>query len=191
MATFSIRIGVFLASFIVSPFILGTCLAQESDRLTEDEFFLKYAQIYLQLAEANLAFDQARESALKGIVSKARLDERREDVRVAKKMLSVAEQGGRSREFEVFVRLAAAGYRLAYGNWQRAKKVHERAPTKWSDEDVIRTRLRAELALLNFERGKSLIGGDVEQQKAWKINLLFDEVIRLNARLEQLSRLSR
>ena len=111
-------------------------------------------------------------------------------MRVAKKLLSVAGQGGRQREFEVFVRLAAAGYRSAYNNWQRAKSVHEKSPAPLSVENVKRLRLRAELALINYERGKSLIGGGPAEQTQWKINLLYDEVLRLNARVEQLSRLA-
>jgi hypothetical protein len=165
--------------------------AQENAPPTSADFMLRYARKYLELTQANLSYDKKRIARIRGSVSETRMEEREEDVRVARQLLEAAEKGGQEREFAVFVRLAAAGYRAAYNNWQRAKMVHEKSSTAFSADDLKRLRLRAELALLNFEQGKSLIKSDAAAQTRWKMNLLFDEVLRLNERVEELRRVAR
>ncbi len=69
-----------------------------------------------------------------------------------------------------------------------AKAANDRDPSDFGAANVERLRLQLELAFISYERGKSLIKADPAEQTKWKINLLYDEVLRLNDQVERIGR---
>ena len=129
----------------------------------------------------------AMNEQLSRTIAQTRLKEYQEEVEIAKRLLSVAEEGQGDSDFIVFLRLAKAAHNVALNDWQRTKRIHERAPNDISELDVERLRLRSELALITYEQGQSLENASSAEQTQWKMNVLYNEVLRLS---EQVSRLN-
>ena len=161
--------------------------AQEEQKSNSIDYRLQYAKAFLAYSKVNLERAENMNARVSGTVPAALVEEYRDDVEVAEKLLSVAQSGDATHTFSVFVRLAEASYNQATRDYERAKALRTRTRGSFSELDVERLRLRAELAKINLEEGRSLTDGPEERQSQWKMRLLYTEVMRLNGQIQRLT----
>jgi hypothetical protein len=140
---------------------------------------VRYARAQLQLAEANLERVNESNKQMERTVPSSIVAEYEDDVRVAQSRVQQATAGQSAGEFQVWLARAEAERRAADTTWQKATTVNESAPNTFVPIDVERFRLRAELAKLQLERGKALVGAARDVQLQWQSDLLDNQVQRL------------
>jgi hypothetical protein len=141
---------------------------------------LRYARAHLQLAEANLdRVNQINKRVARSVPSSV-VAEYQDDVTVAKTRLAQTIAGQAAGDFKPWLERAAAEQRTAEASWTVAQAVNRLAPGTFGPREVECYRLRAEVAKLQYERGQALVGADLEAQSQWKMDLLDNQVQRLN-----------
>jgi hypothetical protein len=88
-------------------------------------------------------------------------------------------QATREAEFDelaIWLRRAESAYRAAYNRWQTALAANSKVKDTIPVLDIDRFRLRAEVARLQWERGKQLAKAHREAQLGWQVDLLNSEV---------------
>jgi len=144
-------------------------------------FIVKYADTLVKYTENNLNLAKLRNSKSR-VISGTRMEELKEEVEVAKKLLEAAQAGKKQQgQFLVFLRHAQLVHRISQDEWSRTKKVHDANPTDISELVVEKLRLRTELSKLNVEEGRSLLDSSLEEQTRWKFRVIFDEFNRLHS----------
>jgi hypothetical protein len=141
---------------------------------------VRYARAQVQLAEANLNRVEQRNKRVARSVPSSIVAEYQLDVQVAKIRLEQATMGRSASEFQVWLQRAETDRRTAETTWKNAMAVNRRAPGTFVPLDIERFRLRAEVAKLQLERGRLLIDSGREAQLQWEIDMLDDQVQRLN-----------
>ncbi len=140
---------------------------------------VRYARAQLQLAEANLNRIEQSNKRLPRSVPSSVVAEYQRDVQVSKTRLEQATAGRAASEFQVWLQCAEAEQKTAETTWKNATTVNSRAPGTFDPLDIERFRLRAEVAKLQLERGKTLADSAHETQLQWEIDLLDNQVQRL------------
>jgi hypothetical protein len=140
---------------------------------------VRYARAQLELAEANLRrIDESNKRVARAVPASV-VAEYRYDVDVAKARLEQATGGKAGNEFRVWLRRAEAERKSAETSWQSASAANQRVPGTIGALDIERLRLRAEVARLQLERGRTLVDAGREAQLAWQVDLLDNQVQRL------------
>ncbi|MBI3462846.1 MAG: hypothetical protein HY000_07265 [Planctomycetes bacterium] len=176
-----------IAALTISAFLLGGIAKSALDEQDagkqqapkQEGLDVRYARAHLALAEANLArVDRANRrvaNAVAGVVVVGY----QEDLAVAKVRLQAAL--GESDEPSAFwLRVAEAAAKTADRNWRSAAAANQRAAGTIHELDIERLRLRAEVAQLNLERGRALADASPEDRMQWQIELVHDELQRLD-----------
>ena len=146
---------------------------------------VRYARAQLQLTEANLnRVEQSNKQVARSVPSSVVADYQH-DVQVAKTRLEQATAGRAASEFQVWLQRAEAERRTAETTWKSATAANVSVPETVEPLDIERYRLRAEVAKLQLERGKTLVDSGREAQMQWKIDLLDNQVQRLKEELRQ------
>jgi hypothetical protein len=146
---------------------------------------VRYARAQLQLAEANLnRVEQSNKKVARSVPSSVVADYQH-DVQVAKIRLEQATAGRAASEFKVWLQRAESEQRTAETTWKSATAANASVPDTVEPLDVERYRLRAEVARLQLERGKTLTGSGREAQMQWEIDLLDNQVQRLKEESRQ------
>jgi hypothetical protein len=141
---------------------------------------LRYARAHVQLAEANLArVEQINKKVARSVPSSV-VAEYEDDVTVAKTRLQQTSAGQAAGDFKPWLERAAAEQRTAEASWTVAQAVNRLAPGTFGPHEVECYRLRAQVARLQHERGQALVDADLEAQSQWKMDLLDNQVQRLN-----------
>jgi hypothetical protein len=146
---------------------------------TSESVEVRYARAQVQLAEANLSRVEQSNKQLARAVPSSIVAEYLHDVQVAKTRLEQAIVGQSASEFQVWLQRAEAELKTAETTWKNATTVNRRVPGTFVPLDVERFRLRAEVAKLQLERGRSLVDSGREAQLQWKIDMLDNQVQRL------------
>ncbi len=149
-------------------------------------FRLQQARTYLRYTEINLKLAESANERRRNTVPEARIAEYRERVKLAKALLTSAEQE-QANNFEVYVEMAGAAYRIELASLKRAQEVKNVVSNENTDLEIERLRLKAELARLVYQRGKSLVDGSRAEQDEWKFDYLTNEVLRLRQQVRRLS----
>jgi hypothetical protein len=140
---------------------------------------VRYAQAQLQLAEANLnRVEQSNKRVARSVPSSVVADYQH-NVQVAKTRLEQATAGRAAGEFQVWLQRAEAERRTAETTWKNATAANVSVPGTVEPLDIERYRLRAEVAKLQLERGKTLVDSGREAQLQWEIDMLDNQVQRL------------
>lgn len=108
-----------------------------------------------------------------------------DDFKVIKgELATIDEQESKNGEvvdwFSTLMGLAQVSKSVADADWKRATVLRQQSADAFSDIDVEMTRLRAQLANLNLQRGKSAAIGSAEDRQNWALLYLAMEVQRLN-----------
>jgi hypothetical protein len=140
---------------------------------------VRYARAQVQLAEANLnRVEQSNKRVARSVPSSV-VAEYQHDVKVAKARLEQATAGRGASDFQVWLERAEAEQRTAETTWKNATAVNRREPRTFDALDIERFRLRAEVARLQLERGRTLVDSGREAQLQWQIDMLDNQVQRL------------
>ncbi len=153
---------------------------------TKADFRLQQARTYLKYAEINLKLAESANARRRNTVPEERIVEYRERVQLAKALLASAEQE-EANNFEIYVGMAEAAYRIELASWKRAKEVQSVISNPNAELEIERLRLKSELARLIYQRGKSLIDASRAEQDEWKFDYLTNEVLRLRHQVRRLS----
>jgi hypothetical protein len=142
----------------------------------EEGLEVRYARARLQLAEANLARIEQMNRKLKRTVPESVVTDFRDELEVTREQFRQASQGDPQGEFAVWLRRAESSVRSARQRWRDAVAANQRVQDTIPAIDVERFRLRAEVARLQFDRGRKLAAASRDAQLAWQVELLNDEL---------------
>ena len=131
---------------------------------------VRYARAQMQLAEANLNRVEQSNKRLERSVPSSVVAEYQHDVQVAKTRLEQVTAGRAASDFQVWLQRAEAERRTAETTWKDATAANGSAPGTFGPLDIERFRLRAEVAKLQLERGKTLVDSGREAQLQWEID---------------------
>ena len=159
---------------------LAATPAVERPNRNQESLEVRYARRQLELAEANLQKVQRMNQRVPGVVPAEVITEYQQDVQVAKTRLKAAVEGNAGLPFQAWLSRAESLARSAELQWKNALAANQRARGTVDATDVERLRLRSEVARLNLERGQLLVDASPEAQMQWQINVLDNEVQRLN-----------
>jgi hypothetical protein len=142
-----------------------------------EELAVQYARAQLHLAEANLKRVQQMNERVKRAVPDSVVADLEHDTQVAKLELEQAEKPQASA-FAVWLRRAEMAWKSTESNWRRGIAANQRSAV-FDPQDIERFRLRAEVARLQYERGRTLAKGSRDDQLQWELDVLHDEVQRV------------
>jgi hypothetical protein len=108
-----------------------------------------------------------------------------QDLNVAQAELAAATSHDAARKFEVWLRRAESAMRYAKVQWSGAVAANQRAAAVISPIDVERRRLRLEVSRLELERGQALTLAAPDQQLAWELSVMNNELQRLKEEVLQ------
>jgi hypothetical protein len=146
---------------------------------------VRYARAQLQLAEANLSrVEQSNKRVARSVPSSVVADYR-QNVQVAKARLEQAAAGRAANEFRIWLQRAEAERSTAETIWKSASAANGSVPGTVEALDIERYRLRVEVAKLQLERGRTLVGAGRESQLQWEIEMLDNQVQRLKEEADQ------
>jgi len=177
------RLTVLMASMAVAVLLWSVMIAPAAKPQADADqggLDVRYARLQLQLAEANLQRVQRSNQRVAGAVPDEVANQYQEDVEIAKTRLQDALRGAAGDPMAVWLRAAEAAVRHAESQWKNALAANRRMPGTVDSIDTERLRLRSELAGLELERGRALVGKSSEAQLQWQVNVLHDQVRRLN-----------
>ena len=167
------------AALLVSGPALDAAPPTQAEPAPAENLRLQYAQAKLQLAQANLKRIEQLNRRLKRSVPSAVVAEFQSDVDEANLQVRQAASAPDGGEFDVWLRRAESESQLAASRWKRAVAGNRRLKGTFEGLDVERFRLRAEVARLQFARGKKLAGAPRATQLEWQVEMLNNEVDRL------------
>src|SRR5258706_16232153 len=139
---------------------------------------VRYARTQVALAEANLKRLTDMNQKVANLVSADTLNSFQQDLKVAQAELAAATSHDAAQQFEVWLRRAEAGVSYADVQWRGAVAVNQRTSGVFSPIDVERRRLRLEMSRLELERGQALTHAGADQQLAWELSLMNNELQR-------------
>jgi hypothetical protein len=145
-----------------------------------DSVDVRYARAQLQLAEANLKRVEQSNQQMERTVPSSVVAEYRHDVQVAKLRLDRASAGRPADQFAVWLQRADAERQAAETALNNANAANKSVPGTIVPIDIERFRLRSEVAKLQLERGQSLVNAGHEAQLQWEVEVLDNQVQRLN-----------
>ena len=136
---------------------------------------MRYARSRLKLAQANLDRVEQMNRKLDRTVPSSVVSDFKREVGEAELQFQQATTEKRDG-FDIWLRRAENAFRSATTRWQNAQTANKQVKDTIPALDVERFRLRAEVAQLQWERGKAIAMAPREVQLAWQVELLGDEV---------------
>lgn len=168
------------AEIILAVALLGTIQPDElpapREAAAEESLELRYARARLELARANLSRIEQMNKRLNRTVPGSVVADFRDAAATAELQFRQAAKEALHDELAIWLRRAESAYRSAHNRWQTAIAANRRVKDTIPTLDVDRFRLRAEVARLQWERGKQLAGATREAQLAWQVELLNNEI---------------
>lgn len=173
-----LAVGIIVVA--VQTLTLAAKEAEEPPRKDQESLEVRYARAQLALAEANLHKVLRMNLRVRGAVPREVAAEYQQDIEIAETRLQAAKGGDGRIPFQAWLRRAESLVGSAELQWKNALATNRRTPGTVDSIDVERLRLRAEVARLNLERGQLLVDASTEAQLQWQVDLLDNEVQRLN-----------
>lgn len=152
---------------------------KDTTEVTRESLDVRYARAQLQLAETNLKRLEESNRRMPRAVPSSVVAEYQQDVQVAKARLEQALATRPADGFDVWLYRADAERKTAEMAWKNASAANERAAGTFQPLDLERLRLRAEVARLHWERGRTLVNAGRAAQLQWQIELLENQLQRL------------
>jgi hypothetical protein len=164
--------------YVIATCLTAACLAAAPApaAAAAESVELQYCRAQLKLAEANLARLEQLNKRVARTVPASLIAERQQQVAVARVRLQQAGAGQAGDDFAVWLRRAKADQAEAATRWQQAVAVNQRAANTIDARDVERYQLRAEVCRLQYERGRELVDALRDDQLAWRVELLTNEL---------------
>ena len=168
------HIELLLAAILLSASQAPTPAPREA--AAQESLELRYARARFELAEANLKRVEQMNKRLDRTVPSSVVADFKNDVAEADLQFRQAAQESPADPLAIWLRRAESSFQSAKTRWQNAIAANRRVADTIPALDVDRFRLRAEVARLQWDRGQSLVKAPREQQLAWQVDLLNDEV---------------
>ncbi|MGD9719869.1 MAG: hypothetical protein AB7O59_01480 [Pirellulales bacterium] len=159
-----------------APAAAAERVATPAPTAANESLEVRYCRAQLQLAEANLERLLRMNRKLARSVPDSIVVERRHDVETARLRLEQALDGDRGDAFSAWISRAHDDFAAADTRWKKAVAVNGRSPGTIDPLDVERYRLRAEVFRLQHEQGQALAAAPPDQQLAWRVELLTNEL---------------
>ena len=156
--------------------------------ITAEDFELRYAEATLKLAEVDLRKIEGANAKVPGTFSPAALEPLRQSVALGHKHVEQARAHGKASEYDSYVAVAEAGWKIASLEYQKASAAQARVGTSVDPNELERLRLTAQVAELRYERALGSSQVPESLRLRWQVEELRDEVLRLRARVEALTR---
>lgn len=168
------------AELILAVALFGTlqpaALPAPREAAAEESLELRYARARLELARANLSRVEQMNKKLDRSVPGSVVADFRDAAAVAELQFQQAAKEVPEGELSIWLRRAESAHRSAQTRWQTALAANRQVKDTIPALDVDRFRLRAEVARLQWERGKQLAGAAREAQLTWQVELLNNEI---------------
>jgi hypothetical protein len=148
----------------------------------QESFGVRYARAQLGLAEATLRKAQDMNRKIAETIPTAMVAQFTDEVEAAKAQLQSAQRGDDDATFDGWVRQAEFTAQAAETRLKNATQIERRAPGTFVPMDIERFRFSAEIAKLQFERGRSLAKAPLEAKLQWQVDMLHDEMAGLKSR---------
>ncbi len=163
-------------AFCSGKFLAGAPAASESPETTLEQ---QLANAKFKLAEANLERALQMNRRVGNLVPADIVREYQQAVEVAKVRIAQAALADDSRRFAVWLRQAEGFQVIAEAAYRNAIAANERTSRAVTEAEVTRLHLKADVAQLQLQRGRSLIDRPSALQNQWQLDLLDDEVQQL------------
>jgi hypothetical protein len=159
--------------------------------LSAGELKLAYARAKLALAQTNLKRVEELNRKLARSVPASVVSDLQSDVAEADLQVQQASSADKD-EFAVWLSRAQGELKSANTRWKNALDANARLKDAKNSQlfgalDIERFRLRAEVARLQWERGRQLVSAPRAAQLEWQVELLNNEVDRLREEATQVS----
>ena len=189
------RPGFAAALLSLSVFSLGwllvnssTTQSQEtsaSESSTRDSLVAKRARLFLQLQRAKLEQAEALNRRVPNSVSESDLNNLQLSIEIGENLFEAVQDDVTDARKSAYLAIAKKVMVSAENELLDAEKVRELVPGRFSDEDMEVLKLKVSVAKVNFEIGEKALDSSIEDQLHWKIDLLYDEVLKLRNELKQ------
>ena len=146
----------------------------------------RQAETFLRLQEAKLKQAEALNRRVANTVAEEDIKSMRLDVELGKQLLASARRGEKSGLKSVYMRLAENAVLSAESHLTKAKEVRQTIPSMFSDLDMEVLQLKVEKTKLNLAAGEKALAGSIEDELRWKVDLLYEEVLRLRSEVKML-----
>jgi hypothetical protein len=147
---------------------------------SDDRLDVQYVETLVDLLEARLQALQAINQQVPGQVSPQKSQALELKLRAARQVLQRMQQNGKEVDwFSLLLSFAEASYVDARAAWEMTVQLRQLSPNTTSELDVKIAKLSAELAHLNYKRGKRLASGALEDQQNWAMTVFLVEIERL------------
>jgi hypothetical protein len=142
---------------------------------TSAKLDVEYATAKLKLAEASLARVERLNQRVSNAVPANVIADYRRDLAIAQQRLAEATRGAVD-SFRIWQDEAERSWKSADAAWRSAVAANQRQPGTIPAIDVERLRLRSEVFRVNYERGATLVDRPREEQLAWRLSTLSDQL---------------
>jgi hypothetical protein len=179
LKTSALTISAFLLGGIAVWALDGQDAVKQEAPPKEESLDVRYARAHLAMAEANLARVETANRRVANAVAGVVVGGYQQDLAVAKVRLQAA-LGEAQEPADFWLRVAEASAKTADRNWRSAAAANQKVAGTIHELDIERLRLRAEVSQLNLERGRALADASPEARLQWQIELVHDELQRLD-----------
>jgi hypothetical protein len=160
---------------------------KEGDAKSLRDLVLRYADAQHKLAETNLKKVEVTNQRFARTVSASVIADYTEDLAIAKDQLDGVRRDGEQGVFEGWLRRVESNLKTAEASYNSARVANQRQPGTVDVLDLERTRLRVEIAKVQFEQGKLLVNAPVQQRLLWQVQVLNDEVVSLKVQTSRIA----
>jgi hypothetical protein len=163
--------------------------ARAANAAASGELNVRYAEIYLQMAQLQLQRAIDTNKQVPGTFTNTAVEALRQSVFVAEKQLEMLKNSN-GQPVNMFLVSAEVNARSSLAGYNRAKAVNQMSPGAIPPVEIERLRLTAELASINLEKVKSIGNESSQAFVQWQIDQLREEFFQLRNQLAQIARMN-
>jgi hypothetical protein len=163
--------------------------AQAANTGAVGELNMRYAEVYLQMAQLQLQRAIDTNKQVPGTFTNTAVEALRQSVFVAEKQLEMLKNSN-GQPVNMFLVSAEVNARSSLAAYNRAKAVNQMSPGAIPPVEIERLRLTAELAKINLEKAKSIGNESSQEFVQWQIDQLREDFFTLRNQLAQIARMN-
>lgn len=175
-----------LGWFLVSSSTSQSQETSASESSTQDSLVVKRANLFLQLQRAKLKQAEALNRRVPNSVSESDLSNLKLSIEIGENLFEAVQDDVVDARKSAYLAIAKKAMVSAENELLDAEKVRRLVPGRFSEEDIEVLKLKVSLAKVNLEIGEQALEGSAEDQLRWKVDLLYDEVLKLRNELKQI-----
>ena len=181
-----VGLSVFSFGWLVSSSSTGQSQeASATDMTAEGDLSVRRAEIFLALQRAKLKQSEALNRRVPNSVSETDLSNLKISVEIGESLLQAVQDDKTDARKSAYLIIAKKSMLSAENELQKAEEVRKQIASRFSNEDIEVLKHKASLAKVNYEIGQQALKRSTEDELRWKIDLLYDEVLKLRNELKQ------